>query len=183
MVRCIVQERFATCFFLTPILFALSIMIVSGMVNSFIQVTFLIKVVAALVVYMVEDRWRVEFVFAPIRLLVPRKRHKDMSVSPSTVPGDQYLGGLFMFLYRAIREHLFLTVLLPLVAMAVAYVAALQLPTVYTAQGSIRIGKSGWCGSHEPARCRIPNKFLSVQAARDPGNESSRRRRQSACAI
>lgn len=64
-----------------------------------------------------------------------------MSVSPSNVPGDQYLGGLFMYLWRTIREHLFLTVLLPLVAMAIAYVAALQLPTVYTAQGSIRIGK------------------------------------------
>jgi hypothetical protein len=64
-----------------------------------------------------------------------------MSVSPNTVPGDQYLGGLFMFLYRAIREHLFLTGLLPLVAMAVAYIAALQLPSVYTAQGSIRMGR------------------------------------------
>jgi hypothetical protein len=64
-----------------------------------------------------------------------------MSVPPSTVPGDQYLGGLFMFISRAIREHLFLTVVLPLIAMAVAYVAALQLPSVYTAQGSIRMGK------------------------------------------
>jgi hypothetical protein len=58
MTRCIVQERFATCFFLTPILFALSITIVSGMVNSFIQVTFLIKAVTALVVYVAEDSWR-----------------------------------------------------------------------------------------------------------------------------
>jgi len=58
MTRCIVQERFATCFFLTPILFALSITIVSGMVNSFIQVTFLIKAVTALVVYVTEDKWR-----------------------------------------------------------------------------------------------------------------------------
>jgi len=56
--RCIVQERYATCFFLTPILYALSINIVSGMVNSFIQVTFLVKVVAALVIYVAEDRWR-----------------------------------------------------------------------------------------------------------------------------
>jgi hypothetical protein len=39
-------------------LFALSITIVSGMVNSFIQVTFLIKVVAALAVYVTEDKWR-----------------------------------------------------------------------------------------------------------------------------
>jgi hypothetical protein len=58
MTRCIVQERFATCFFLTTILFTLSINIVSGMVNSFIQVTFLIKIAIALVVYVTEDRWR-----------------------------------------------------------------------------------------------------------------------------
>jgi len=64
-----------------------------------------------------------------------------VSISPSNVPGDRYLGGLFMYLCRTIREHLFLTVLLPLVAMAITYVAALQLPTVYTAQGSIRIGR------------------------------------------
>ena len=62
--RCIVQERFATCFFLTPLLFTLSIMIVSGMLNSFIQVSFLIKVVAALVVYVVEDRWRASLFFS-----------------------------------------------------------------------------------------------------------------------
>jgi hypothetical protein len=58
VVRCIVQERFATCFFLTPILFALSIEIASGMVNSFIQMTFLIKIGAALVAYLTEDGWR-----------------------------------------------------------------------------------------------------------------------------
>ncbi len=65
LTRCIVQERFATCVFLTPILFALSIAIVSGMVNSFIQVTFLIKVTVALLVYVAEDRWR-------SNLLLPR---------------------------------------------------------------------------------------------------------------
>jgi hypothetical protein len=58
MTRCIVQERFVTCFFLTPILFTLSLTIVTGMVNSFIQVTFLIKVAAAMVAYVTEDRWR-----------------------------------------------------------------------------------------------------------------------------
>lgn len=58
MTRCIVQERFATCFFLTPILYALSIMMVSGMVNSFIQVTFLVKVSVAMAVYMIESNWR-----------------------------------------------------------------------------------------------------------------------------
>lgn len=57
-VRCIVEQRFATCFFFTPILFALSILVVSGMVNSFVQVTFVIKSTAALVVYVLEDRWQ-----------------------------------------------------------------------------------------------------------------------------
>jgi Family of unknown function (DUF6418) len=65
MTRCIVQERFVTCFFLTPILYAMSIMIVSGMLNSFIQMTFLIKVVVAVVVYVIEDKWRASvFVFS-----------------------------------------------------------------------------------------------------------------------
>ncbi|MBR1277658.1 DUF6418 domain-containing protein [Bradyrhizobium sp. AUGA SZCCT0283] len=64
MTRCIVQERFATCFFLTPILFALSIMIVSGMVNSFIEMTFLVKVVSAVVVYVTEDKWRSNMLFS-----------------------------------------------------------------------------------------------------------------------
>lgn len=62
LARCIVQERFATCFFLTPILFALSINLVSGMVNSFIQVTFLVKVAFALAVYVVEQEWRLSMV-------------------------------------------------------------------------------------------------------------------------
>jgi len=74
-----------------------------------------------------------------------------MSVSPSNVSGDRYLGGLFMYLCRTIREHLFLTVLLPLLATAIAYVVALQLPTVYTAQGSIRIGKVDGVEAVSPA--------------------------------
>lgn len=62
LVRCVVQERFATCFFLTPILFALSVNLVSGMINSFIQVTFLVKVAVALAVYVVEQEWRLSVV-------------------------------------------------------------------------------------------------------------------------
>jgi len=65
-----------------------------------------------------------------------------MSVPPSTVPGDRYLGGLLMFLGRTIRANLFLTVLLPLASVPIAYIAAQQMPTVYTAQGSIRIGRA-----------------------------------------
>ncbi len=69
LTRCIVQERFATCFFLTPILFALSISVVAGMVNSYIQVTFMIKAMAVLVVYVAEDRWRSTLI--PIPRTVP----------------------------------------------------------------------------------------------------------------
>jgi hypothetical protein len=58
LIRCFVEERFATCFFLTPILFALSINLLSGMVNSFIQITFLIKLVVFGMVYVIEQRWR-----------------------------------------------------------------------------------------------------------------------------
>jgi hypothetical protein len=64
-----------------------------------------------------------------------------MSASPSTVPGDQYLLGLLMFLCRTIRANLFLTVLLPLASITIAYIAAQRMPIVYTAQASIRIGK------------------------------------------
>jgi hypothetical protein len=58
LARCLVQERLATCFFLTPILYAVLICIASGMVNSFIQLTFLLKVAMALLVYVAEERWR-----------------------------------------------------------------------------------------------------------------------------
>lgn len=64
-----------------------------------------------------------------------------MSVSPSAVPGDQYLGGMVMLLYQTIRAHFFLVVALPLIAAIIVYFGALQLPTVHKAQGSIRIGK------------------------------------------
>jgi hypothetical protein len=63
--RCIIEERFATCFFLTPLLYALSITVAAGMVNSFVQVTFVIKAVAALVVLVAEDRWRSRVITPP----------------------------------------------------------------------------------------------------------------------
>src|SRR4051794_71052 len=64
-----------------------------------------------------------------------------MSASPSTVPGDQYLIGLLAFLCRTIRANVFLTVLLPLASITIAYAAALQMPVVQTAQASIRLGR------------------------------------------
>jgi hypothetical protein len=64
-----------------------------------------------------------------------------MSDVRSMIPGDQYLGGVLMFFCRAVRKHLLLVILLPLAAMAIAYFAAPHLPPLYTAQGSIRIGR------------------------------------------
>jgi hypothetical protein len=58
LTRCIVEERFATCFFLTPILYALWVNIAAGMVNSFIQLTFILKIMMALLIYVTEARWR-----------------------------------------------------------------------------------------------------------------------------
>ncbi|MBU6462884.1 MAG: hypothetical protein KGR71_09675 [Proteobacteria bacterium] len=58
LMRCILEERLITCFFLTPVLYAVLLVIVSGMINSFVQTTFLIKLVLALVAYIAEDRWR-----------------------------------------------------------------------------------------------------------------------------
>jgi hypothetical protein len=58
LARCLVEERFATCVVLTPILFALMINLASGMINSFIQISFLAKVAIALAVYVIEQEWR-----------------------------------------------------------------------------------------------------------------------------
>lgn len=58
LTRCILEERYATCFFLTPILYAIEVMAVSGMLNSFIQLTFMAKLAAAGLVYVMEDGWR-----------------------------------------------------------------------------------------------------------------------------
>jgi hypothetical protein len=60
LTRCLVEERLATCFFLTPVLYALLLFMVSGMANSFIQLTFVLKVVTASLVYVTEARWRSE---------------------------------------------------------------------------------------------------------------------------
>ncbi|MGY3357508.1 hypothetical protein ACVWZK_004171 [Bradyrhizobium sp. GM0.4] len=58
LARCIVQERYVTCFFLTPVLYAFSLYIVTGMVNSFIQVTFFVKLAIAVLVFAAEEKWR-----------------------------------------------------------------------------------------------------------------------------
>ncbi len=58
LARCIIQERYVTTFFLIPLLYAMSVLMVSGMVNSFIQTTFLIKVALAITAYFAESAWR-----------------------------------------------------------------------------------------------------------------------------
>ncbi|QPF93880.1 DUF6418 domain-containing protein [Bradyrhizobium commune] len=58
LTRCLVEERYVTCFFLTPIFYAVSTFLVSGMVNSFIQFTFMVKLAVVAFVYVLEDRWR-----------------------------------------------------------------------------------------------------------------------------
>jgi Family of unknown function (DUF6418) len=58
LARCIIQGRYVATFFLTPLLYTMSVLVVSGMVNSFIQITFLIKVSMALVAYFAENVWR-----------------------------------------------------------------------------------------------------------------------------
>lgn len=63
--RCVIQQRYATTFFLTPILYAVSVYLVSGMVNSFIQLTFLAKIFAAAFFYLLEDRWRLVLALQP----------------------------------------------------------------------------------------------------------------------
>lgn len=58
LTRCIIEERYATCFFLTPLLYAAATYVLSGMVNSFVQLTFMVKLAVAILVYVMEDRWR-----------------------------------------------------------------------------------------------------------------------------
>lgn len=57
------------------------------------------------------------------------------------ISGDHYLGGLLLFFYRTIRRHLLLLVLPTVVVAALAFVVARQLPEVYSAQVSLRIGQ------------------------------------------
>jgi Family of unknown function (DUF6418) len=67
MIRCIVEERLATTLCLTALFFTLSVHLVSGMVNSFIQLTFLVKIGITLIVYLTEDRWRAEVLSLPMQ--------------------------------------------------------------------------------------------------------------------
>lgn len=64
-----------------------------------------------------------------------------MSEERSLISVDRYLGGLFIFLYQAVRKSLLLMIVVTLLAAAIAYFAAPRPVQIYAAQGSIRIGR------------------------------------------
>jgi hypothetical protein len=77
LVRCLVEERFATCFFLTPILYGLMIYLGSGMANSFIQLTFALKLAVALLIYAAEGQWR-----AAVASSIPKTLSNPSAIVP-----------------------------------------------------------------------------------------------------
>lgn len=64
-----------------------------------------------------------------------------MSAEQSLISGNGYLGGLLGFSLQAVRNYLVMVIALPLLVTALAFVIARQLPPVYGAQASIRIGR------------------------------------------
>jgi hypothetical protein len=103
-----------------------------------------------------------------------------MRDSPGAVPGDQYLGGLLMFVYRTIRANVLLTIVLPVIAMAIAYTVAVQLPSVSAAQGTVRIGRvdGAETASLPGVVSRInslPFKQRLIQALQLPSNSEAAR--------
>lgn len=58
------------------------------------------------------------------------------------ISGDQYLGGLFVFVYQAIRKHLLLIVAAALVVAAIAYFATPRPAPIFEVQTSIKKGKA-----------------------------------------
>ncbi|WP_156175764.1 DUF6418 domain-containing protein [Bradyrhizobium sp. LTSP849] len=81
LTRCVVQERYATCFFLTPILYAVEVNLASGMLNSFVQLTFMTKLGVAIFVYVLEGRWRAR-VIASTSLQTDRATVLKREVTP-----------------------------------------------------------------------------------------------------
>jgi hypothetical protein len=64
-----------------------------------------------------------------------------MSEQRSLVSGDQYLAGLVIFFYQAVRKQLLLVILVPLAVMAITFFASQQLSPIYAGQASVRIGR------------------------------------------
>lgn len=64
-----------------------------------------------------------------------------MSEERTLISGHQYLGGLLIFLYRAVRNRLPLMIVVTLLVTVSAYFAAPQPALIYGAQASIQIGR------------------------------------------
>jgi hypothetical protein len=64
-----------------------------------------------------------------------------MSEQRTQISGHQYLGGLFIFLYRAVRNRLPVIIVVTLLVTAIAYLATPQPAPIYGAQASVRIGR------------------------------------------
>ena len=64
-----------------------------------------------------------------------------MSADRGLISGDQYLRGLFVFVYQAIRKRLLLIVAATIVVAAIAYFAAPSPAPIFTLQTSIKKGK------------------------------------------
>lgn len=144
LTRCMIQERYATCFFLTPILYAASICVASGMVNSFIQATFMVKMAVAVLVYVIEDRWRVSRMAlspnstgAAVELA---KGHK-MNDTSACISSVAYVGGMLTHLGQMVRARLLLIVLGTLLAMLVVFLADRARSPVYAAEATMRLGR------------------------------------------
>ena len=64
-----------------------------------------------------------------------------MSEKRILISGHQYLGGLFIFFYRAVRTSLPLMIVATLLVTAIAYFAAPQPAPIYRAQASVQGGR------------------------------------------
>ncbi|MFK4500876.1 hypothetical protein ABIF86_005167 [Bradyrhizobium japonicum] len=144
LTRCIIQERYATCFFLTPILYAATICVVSGMLNSFIQVTFMVKLAAAVLVYVMEDRWRARLLALSLNStdvafeFERSPKMNDTMASPSSVA---YVRGMLTHFGRLVRARLPLIVVGTLAAVLVVFLADRARPTFYAAEATMRLGR------------------------------------------
>ena len=144
LTRCMIQERYVTCFFLTPILYAAAICVVSGMLNSFIQVTFMVKLAVAVLVYVMEDRWRASrMALSPnsTGAAVELARSHKMNDTSASISSVAYVGGMLAYLGQTVRARLPLIVLGTLVAMLVVFLADRARAPLYAAEATMRLGR------------------------------------------
>lgn len=146
LTRCMIQERYVTCFFLTPILYAASICVVSGMVNSFIQVTFMVKLAMAVLVYVMEDRWRASRMALALSpnstdAAAELARSHTMNDTSASISSVAYVGGMLAKFSRTVRPRLPLIVLGTLVAMLVVFLADRARAPLYAAEATMRLGR------------------------------------------